>query len=313
MADNHTPFNGLLNVYKEAGFTSNDVVAKLRGILRQKKIGHTGTLDPAAVGVLPILLGSACRLSEYLTDHDKTYRAIVRLGVETDTQDMTGKILSRADQDRLSSLDPEKVREAATSFQGGYDQIPPMYSAKQIGGKRLYDLAREGKVVERKPVHVDIPSIKVESIDLPLVTMTVECSKGTYIRTLCADIGHKLGVGGAMESLVRLRVGDFHIEDSIPLSRVEELAHCGQIGPYIIPCEEVFLDCLRVWTTEEADRKLYNGNELTMAELGLPMRGGGEMIRVCDSFGNFIAVYRFAEKAGTYRPYRMLADKPAGS
>ncbi len=300
-------FNGILNVYKEAGFTSNDVVAKLRGIFRQKKIGHTGTLDPAAVGVLPVLLGNATRLSEYMTNHDKTYRTVVRLGVETDTEDMTGNILKEQKEAALS-LSEDEARKAAGSFEGGYDQIPPMYSAKQVGGKRLYDLAREGKVIERQSVRVEIPSIKVESVELPLMTMTVECSKGTYIRTLCADIGKKLGCGGAMESLTRLRVGGFHIEDSLTLDRIEQLTHSGEIGPYIIPCEEMFLDYLRVRTIEAADRKLYNGNELYMNEIGLPKQGAGELVRVCDSSGKFIAVYRYVKSAGTYRPYRMLGE-----
>lgn len=300
-------FNGILNVYKEAGFTSNDVVAKLRGILRQRKIGHTGTLDPAAVGVLPVLLGNATRLSEYMTNHDKTYRAVVRLGVETDTEDMTGSVKNEQ-KNAAMSLAEEQILSAALSFQGGYDQVPPMFSAKQVGGKRLYDLAREGKVIERKPVRVEIPSIRVESIKLPLMTMTVECSKGTYIRTLCADIGKKLGCGGAMESLTRLRVGGFHIEDSLTLDRIGQLTHAGEIDPYIIPCEEMFLDYLRVRTREEADRKLYNGNELYMNEIGLPEQGAGELIRVCDSYGKFIAVYRYVKAAGTYRPYRMLGE-----
>ena len=299
-------WNGLLNVYKEAGYTSNDVVARLRGILRQKKIGHTGTLDPAAVGVLPVLLGTACRLSEYLTDHDKTYRAVLRLGVTTDTQDLTGTVLNEAGQAQLEALSEREIAQAALFFQGGYDQVPPMYSAKQIGGKRLYDLAREGKVVERKPVHVDIPRIEIEKISLPLVTLKIDCSKGTYIRTLCADIGERLGVGGAMEHLERLRVGDFFIGDSLSLGQIEALSKSGDLAPYVIPCEEMFLDCLRVRTIPEADRKLLNGNELTMRELGLPPRGGGDMIRVCDSVGTFYALYRQMPSAGTYRPYRML-------
>lgn len=299
-------WNGLLNVYKEAGYTSNDVVARLRGILRQKKIGHTGTLDPAAVGVLPVLLGTACRLSEYLTDHDKTYRAVLRLGVTTDTQDMTGTVLNEAGQAQLKALSEHEIAQAAFFFQGGYDQVPPMYSAKQIGGKRLYDLAREGKVVERKPVHVEIPKIEIEEISLPLVTLKIDCSKGTYIRTLCADIGERLGVGGAMEHLERLRVGGFFIGDSLSLGRIEALSKSGELAPYVIPCEEMFLDCLRVRTIPEADRKLLNGNELTMRELGLPPRGGGDMIRVCDSAGTFYALYRQTPSAGTYRPYRML-------
>lgn len=306
MSEEKIAFNGLLNVYKEAGFTSNDVVAKLRGILRQKKIGHTGTLDPAAVGVLPVLLGRATRLSEYLTNHDKTYRTVVRLGVETDTQDLTGAVLREATEDQMEDITDQKAREAAMSFQGGYDQIPPMYSAKQVGGNRLYDLARKGKVVDRKPVRVQIPSLVVEEVSLPRMTLRIDCSKGTYIRTICADIGEKLGVGGAMESLTRLRVGDFHIEDALPLSKVEDLTHSGKIKPYIIPCEEVFLDCLRTDVRPDADKKLRNGNELTTEELGLPPQGSGPLIRVCDSSGAFLAVYRYVESSGTYRPYRML-------
>ena len=303
MADKKATYNGILNVYKEAGFTSNDVVAKLRGILRQRKICHTGTLDPAAVGVLPVLLGNATRLSEYLTDHDKCYRTCVRLGVETDTEDMTGKVLRSFD---WSGVTEEAAAEAALSFRGGYDQVPPMYSAKQVNGKRLYDLAREGKIIERRPVRVDIPVIEVERVDLPFMTLKVECSKGTYIRTLCADIGKKLGCGGAMESLTRLRVGDFHIEDSLTLDRIGQLTEAGRIGSFIIPCEEVFLHCFRAHTVPEADRKLYNGNELSFGELGLGSHGAGEMIRACDSSGRFIAVYRLAGSGGSYRPYRML-------
>jgi tRNA pseudouridine55 synthase len=219
---------------------------------------------------------------------------------------MTGMVLNEAGQAQLKALSEHEITQAALFFQGGYDQVPPMYSAKQIGGKRLYDLAREGKVVERKPVHVEIPKIEIEEISLPLVTLKIDCSKGTYIRTLCADIGERLGVGGAMEHLERLRVGGFFIGDSLSLGRIEALSKSGELAPYVIPCEEMFLDCLRVRTIPEADRKLLNGNELTMRELGLPPRGGGDMIRVCDSAGTFYALYRQMPSAGTYRPYRML-------
>ena len=153
--------NGIINVYKEEGFTSNDVVAKLRGILHQRKIGHAGTLDPAAVGVLPVLLGSGCRISEYMMDHDKTYRTVLRLGVTTDTQDMTGNVLESRD---IRGISEEEITRAVLSFQGEYDQIPPMYSAKQINGRRLYDLAREGITVERKPVRVKIGALRIESV-----------------------------------------------------------------------------------------------------------------------------------------------------
>lgn len=297
--------NGIINVYKEEDFTSNDVVAKLRGILRQKKIGHAGTLDPAAVGVLPVLLGSGCRISEYMMDHDKTYRVVLKLGVSTDTQDMTGHVLESYD---ISGISPEEIKNAVLSFQGEYDQIPPMYSAKQINGKRLYDLAREGITVERKPVRVKISSVRIESIELPDVIFTVDCSKGTYIRTLCADIGEKLGCGGAMAHLTRTRVGGFHIEDALTIGQIQELADSGRIEERIIPVEEMFLDHLRVRTLTSSDKKLLNGNRLEPEEMGLPSRGAGELLRVCTSGGEFIAVYRRDEQTHSYRPYRMLTD-----
>ncbi len=296
-------FSGILNVYKEAGYTSNDVIARLRGILRQRKIGHAGTLDPAAVGVLPTLLGNATKISEYMMDHEKTYEAVLFLGVRTDTQDMTGQILSSSGVNAQEA----EVREAVLSFLGGYDQVPPMYSAKQKDGKRLYDLAREGRVVDREAVRVKIPEIEILEISLPRVHFRVKCSKGTYIRTLCADIGEKLSCGGAMESLTRTRVGDFYIEDSLKLDEIERLRDLGELEGRIVPIEEMFLDCLRTRTIPEADRKLLNGNPLTMHELSLPRRGGGDMIRVCGSDGEFQAVYQLDTRRNLYKPYRILS------
>ena len=195
--------HGIINVYKEKGFTSHDVVAKLRGIVGQKKIGHTGTLDPDATGVLPVCLGKATKLCDLLTDKDKTYEAVMLLGMTTDTQDVTGRILEEKSTETLTA---DKVREVIESFIGDYDQIPPMYSALKVNGKKLYELAREGKVVERKARPVKILDIRIIEMNLPRVRMEVSCSKGTYIRTLCHDIGEQLGCGGCMESLIRTRV-----------------------------------------------------------------------------------------------------------
>ena len=206
--------HGILNVYKEKGYTSHDVVAKLRGIVGQKKIGHTGTLDPDAVGVLPVCLGKATKLCDMLTDKDKTYEAILLLGRSTDTQDTSGATLTTRD---TSALTEEKVTEVIESYVGEYDQIPPMYSALKVNGKKLYELAREGKVVERKARRVVIYQIRILKMELPRVKMEVSCSKGTYIRTLCHDIGETLGCGGCMESLVRTRVSSFRIADSMTL------------------------------------------------------------------------------------------------
>ena len=185
--------NGILNIYKEKGYTSHDVVARLRRIAGQKKIGHTGTLDPDAEGVLPVCLGRATKVCDMLTDRDKTYEAVLLLGRTTDTQDISGTVLSECSTE---DLEPEKVEECILGFAGEYDQIPPMYSALKVNGRKLYELAREGKTVERKSRRVVIRSIRILEMELPRVRMEVTCSKGTYIRTLCQDIGERLGTGG---------------------------------------------------------------------------------------------------------------------
>ena len=200
--------NGIIIIDKEPGFTSHDVVAKMRGICGQRKIGHTGTLDPAATGVLPVCLGSATKLCDMLADRDKEYVAELLLGVETDTQDTTGRVL----RESKVSVVPEQIRECAASFVGELMQVPPMYSALKVNGKKLYELAREGREIERRPRPVTVHELEILGLQLPVVRMRVVCSKGTYIRTLCADIGEKLGCGGTMQSLRRTRVGSFSLE-----------------------------------------------------------------------------------------------------
>ena len=252
-------YHGIINVYKEPGYTSHDVVARLRGILRQKKIGHTGTLDPAAKGVLPVCLGNGTRLCDMLTDRSKTYEAVLLLGQTTDTQDTTGTVLTE-DHEKALELDEEQVRQVILDFKGDYDQIPPMYSALKVDGKKLCDLARAGKEVERKARRVQILDISVEKIELPRVWMTVSCSKGTYIRTLCEDIGAKLGVGGCMESLLRTRVDRFQVKDSLKLDEIEVLRDEGKIGEHICSLEDALGSYLPVYTTTEGDKALKNGN-----------------------------------------------------
>ncbi len=218
--------NGIINVYKEKGFTSHDAVAKLRGILRQKKIGHTGTLDPEAEGVLLVCLGKATRVCDMLTEKDKVYEAALLLGTATDTQDITGTIQSN----RPVTCSEEEVKKAIASFVGEYEQIPPMYSALKVNGKKLCDLARAGIEVERKPRTVTIFSIRILELSLPRVRMEVHCSKGAYIRTLCHDIGETLGCGGCMESLIRTRAAGFALEDARKLGEIEELVHSVRAG-----------------------------------------------------------------------------------
>ena len=232
--------DGIINVYKEKGFTSHDVVAKLRGILHIKKIGHTGTLDPDAVGVLPVCIGKGTKLCDMITDTDKTYEAVMLLGISTDTQDISGNVLSKKDV----AVDEKTLIETIDSFVGEYKQIPPMYSAIKVNGRKLYQLAREGIEIERSPRDVYIHSIHINDMNLqdgePSVTMTVSCSKGTYIRTLCHDIGEKLGCGACMKSLSRTRVGRFYIDDSYTINQIAALNLKGELSSIVTPVDSMF-------------------------------------------------------------------------
>ena len=294
--------DGLINVYKERGFTSHDVVAKLRGILKQKKIGHTGTLDPEAEGVLPVCLGKATKVCELLTDKDKTYQAVLLLGMETDTQDTTGTVTARAPV----TASEEDVREAVQSFTGSYDQIPPMYSALKINGKKLYDLARAGKEVERKARTVQIHEIRIEEIALPRVTMTVTCSKGTYIRTLCYDIGRKLGCGGCMEKLLRTRVERFTLEEAYTLSQIEKIREEGQLEEILTPVDRLFSQYPLFQAVSEAEKRLENGNPLLCEELTEVKPPEHGPVRIYAADGRFSGIYQYDPKIHRYRPVKMF-------
>ena len=295
-------YNGVIIVDKEAGFTSHDVVAKLRGIFKQKKIGHTGTLDPDATGVLPVCLGHATKLCDMLTEKDKTYEAVMLLGRVTDTQDVSGKTLQESDawgMRKDGELTDEDIEAAVMGFVGDYSQIPPMYSALKVNGKKLYELAREGIEIERKPRPVKILSIEDVRIDFPRVFMTVICSKGTYIRTLCHDIGQKLKCGACMETLRRTRVSSFDISGSLTLDRISMIMDNGEdIEKYIISVEEVFADYPCISTMEKFDRLLYNGNcveKNMLNHLETPLSDDMKF-RMYDSKGRFIGIFYYSEK-----------------
>lgn len=289
--------DGILNIYKEKGFTSHDVVAKLRGILRQKKIGHTGTLDPDAEGVLPVCLGCGTKLCDMLTDTDKEYQAQMLLGVTTDTQDVSGTVLSRQEV----QVGPEEIRRQVNAFVGPYQQIPPMYSALKVGGQKLCDLARAGKTVERKPRPVKIYSITIHHIEGTRVNMTVSCSKGTYIRTLCHDIGQALGCGAVLETLVRTRAGIFHVEDSLTLTQVESLQQTGILAERLMPVERVFEDLPAYRCRPEQEKLLRNGNPLPAP--GLVREGE---YRVLDAQGCFVGIYTYAVEEKRLRPRKIF-------
>lgn len=304
MPERKSMYHGMLTIYKEKGYTSSDAVARLRGILRMRKIGHTGTLDPDAEGVLPMCLGNATRICELIADRDKEYVAVMRLGVTTDTQDMSGTVLrempageafallagpdagdgspcgtpARVDEDAAADALPDeaadrqvrqRILEAAAGFVGEIDQIPPMYSAVKINGKRLYDMARKGITVERKARRITIHALTVEKIDFPLVTMRVRCSKGTYIRTLCHDLGELLGTGAAMESLLRTRVGQFALDEAVTLDEVERIAKTdpGSLPGLIRPVDAFFADLPAAACAPDALRLLKNGNLLEPSAL----------------------------------------------
>ena len=295
--------DGIINVYKEAGFTSHDVVAKLRGICRQKKIGHTGTLDPQATGVLPVCLGSATRACEMLTDRTKEYVAELLLGQITDTQDTTGTVL----EERRVMVDEARVREVIAGFVGGYDQVPPMYSALKVNGKKLYELAREGKEVERKARHVDLPSIEILSVEIPVIKFRVECSKGTYIRSLCADIGEKLGCGGTMQSLVRTRVGEFRLSDALTLEQLQELRDTGRLEEALLPTDRIFADFSSIHVEEKWRKLLDNGNSFypgqTVEKAVYP---AGEWVRVYREDDSFAGIYAYNADREWYKPVKMF-------
>ena len=300
-------YNGLINVYKEPGFTSMDAVAVLRGILKQKKIGHTGTLDPAAEGVLMVCLGNATKLCTFLEDKDKEYECRMLLGVTTDTEDTTGTVLEKKDVD----CNEEEIVEAIKSFLGDIKQIPPMYSALKKDGKKLYELAREGKVIEREARDIKIFRIDIKEINIPYVTFTVHCSKGTYIRSLCRDIGEKLGCGGCMDHLKRTKVSFFEEKDSLKLSDIEALAKEGKIDKFILKTEEVFKDLPSLYVLQESARIIDNGNPLlrtnvkSLVDESRP--SDKERYKVYNSQGDFCAVYEYDESKDYFKPYKMFS------
>lgn len=287
--------DGIINIYKEPGFTSHDVVAKLRGILHQKKIGHTGTLDPLASGVLPVCCGKATKVCGLLTDKDKSYHAVCRLGVETDTQDMSGSIIRKCD---ITGITEEDIINCLKHFEGVIMQVPPMYSALKVKGKKLYELAREGITIERAPRQVTIHSIDVKDIDIKngIFSMDVTCSKGTYIRALCHDIGIMLGNAAAMEKLVRTRVSVFKIEDALTLAEVQDIAENQpeRLKEYLMPVDALFTGYKKAQVKNGSEKALANGNKLSGSMLeGLTEEpAAGEDILVYNRDGRFKAIYK---------------------
>lgn len=315
--------NGVINVYKEKGYTSFDVVAKLRGILKIRKIGHTGTLDPDAEGVLPVCIGTATKLCEFLTDKNKVYEAVLLLGTVTDTQDLSGKIMKQT----IPHVTEEEFHNIIQTFIGEYKQLPPMYSAIKINGRKLYELAREGKEVERTTRIVTIDSIEIiqykkenekincneqKNNEIIEVKIRVSCSKGTYIRTLCHDIGEKLGCGACMKSLLRVKSGSFQLLNSKTLSEIEQYMKDGQIHKLLHSVDSMFSYPKRT-VKEEFTNMLQNGNQLMeKAIVDLEEHEQEDKIklskqyRMYDFRGEFAGIYAFDKEKGYYQPIKLF-------
>ena len=273
--------NGLIIINKPEGISSHSVVSRVKRALGAKKAGHTGTLDPMATGVLPVLIERGVKASEYMLTEDKHYRATVLLGVTTDTEDVSGKILSSSDE----IPDEKKVFEAVHSMQGKSMQMPPMYSAIKLGGKKLYELARKGEVVERESREINVYEIIPEKINDREYFLDVRCSKGTYIRTLCADIGAKLGCGAAMKTLERLEAGGFTIDEAISLEELEKLDE-NERNSQVLPVESIFKSLPRVTLSEFFARLASCGVEIYLKKINLSFNIG-ERVTLFDENGFF--------------------------
>lgn len=297
--------HGVINVKKEKGMTSFSVVARCRRIFGQKKIGHTGTLDPDAEGVLVVCLGKGTKLVDMLSHGTKTYEAVLLLGCVTDTQDTSGTVLQEYEVD----VRPEEAEEAVLSFEGPQMQVPPMYSALKVDGKKLVDLARRGIEVERKAREVTFTDIEILETELPRIRFRVTCSKGAYIRTLCEDIGMKLGCGGCMESLLRTRTGRFKIEEALTLDEISEKVEDGDLS-FVMPIDRFFDEYPSVQVPESLDADIRNGNRFEL-------RGHGDIpnkkVRVYLSDGAFAGIYKKSGKRFSLEKHFYIFDTEEGN
>lgn len=288
--------SGILNIDKPAGMTSHDVVARVRRMSGQRRVGHAGTLDPAATGVLVVCLGQATRVAEYLMASDKIYRARIRLGVSTDTHDAEGQVTATAEVD----VGEEEGRRALASFVGSIQQVPPMYSALKHQGVPLYKLARQGIVLERKPRSIEIHDIELLDWTPPLLTIRVNCSPGTYIRALARDLGQKLGCGAHLQSLTRLASGRFTLEEAVSLGELAEALAEGNWQEFIHPLDEALLDFEHMVVDAEAENRIRHGQQIQ----GPDSPG---LRRAYSRTGEFIAILRYDPQTGLWQPKKVFA------
>lgn len=294
---------GVIPVYKPPGMTSHDVVMKVRRIVGIRRVGHTGTLDPDVAGVLPVCLGQATRIVEYVQELPKRYLGTMTLGQATDTQDGSGEVM---EEKEVESIQGERVEEVFYSFLGEIEQVPPMVSAVKVGGRRLYEWAREGKVVERKPRRITIYQLQMIGLDLegdfPKIDFDVLCSRGTYVRTLCVDIGAKLGYPAHLSHLIRVQSGPFFLEDTVTLDALQQTAITGNLEGILYPVDAVLGNFPTVIVPAVAKAKVWNGEPLSWEE---PLENSfvDQLVRVYTEEGDFCAIYRVID------PHRAQPEK----
>ncbi|MFC7442767.1 tRNA pseudouridine(55) synthase TruB [Laceyella putida] len=297
--------HGIMPVFKPKGRTSHDMVALIRRLAKQKRVGHTGTLDPEVEGVLPICLGQATRVVEYVQELPKRYRGSLMLGMATDTEDQTGQVIERVEA--VPEITREEVESIIQRFVGEIEQVPPMYSAVKMQGKRLYELAREGKVVERPSRKVTIYELTLLDLEpgrYPVLHFDVLCSKGTYVRTLCVDLGKALGYPAHMTSLVRMQSGPFHLEDCYTVAELETLAAKEEWQGALTAIDGGLGHFPAVIVSEDEGKKVLDGVELALDESGIE---AGQLFRVYVESGGFLALYRM-DSAGRAKPEKVFRD-----
>ena len=302
--------DGIINVYKEKGFTSFDVVAILRKITGTKKTGHTGTLDPDAEGVLPVCIGKATKLADRLTDTDKQYKAVMLLGIRTDTQDITGRVIqSMSREDFYGRIDINTILSAFEHFTGDIMQIPPMYSAVKVGGVKLVDAARKGQQIERSPRKITVYGYSDISYDAENaeVSFTVSCSKGTYIRTLCEDIGNYLKIPACMKSLVRTMASSLVTDDARTIEQIRAFADEGRLSEILIPVDHMLKEYAPLTVKDASIKKIENGCRLYGDDIdGIIPKEPDAVYRMYDKDGNFYALYRYMPEQMCLKSDRMF-------
>ena len=297
-------------VWKPEGWTSHDVVAKVRRLLKMKRIGHAGTLDPMVTGVLPLCLGRATRVVEYVQDRPKAYTATLRLGLATDTEDITGEVIERSDN---ISVTPAQIQAALAHFEGTIDQVPPMFSAVKVDGKRLYELARQGKTVERKSRKVTIYQIELISTNLqtdePEITFSVECSKGTYIRTLCVDIGKALGVPATMAKLIRTMSGGITQKSCLTIEQIEQLAQADQLTNHLIAADDAITHIPEAIVDDKTGERALQGQKVRLHAVNLQQSSceSGQLIRLYNRSQLFLGIFEVDTDNNILKPVKVFS------